>query len=195
MDARIRMKQKCSTREDPSYDLFATIQSVTVPAIPVSGGDESNPISAQLPSLPELFRLFGVINRRYFQGTLPEAKISYSKRMLIAGSYTPVKMEIKIGIRYHRLFPSEIDDTLKHEMIHILHPDHNREFRLEAKRIGASLKAKSHPQLRKPPVYIYVCPRCGKEYPRQKRLRMASCGACSVRGKFDPRCKLKRLTR
>jgi predicted SprT family Zn-dependent metalloprotease len=189
------MKQKCPAGENPNYDLFAAIQGVTIPAVPVPEEKESNPVSAQLPSLPELLRMFGEINRRYFQGTLPEAKISYSKRMMIAGSYTPVKREIKIGIKYHRLFPNEIEDTLKHEMIHILHPNHNREFRLEAKRIGASMKAKSHPQLRKPPVYIYVCPRCGKEYPRQKRLRMASCGACSARGKFDPRCKLKRLTR
>jgi predicted SprT family Zn-dependent metalloprotease len=145
---------------------------------------------ALLPDEKELYRLFDEFNRTFFDGELPPVKISYSVKMLMAGSYTPMKKEIKIGTRYHRLFPEELTDTLKHEMIHIVNPSHNRLFKVEAKRIGASLKAQSHPSLSGQVRFIYACPACEREYPRRKRLRMASCGVCSSGGRYDSRYKL-----
>ena len=148
----------------------------------------------QLPSLSELYRLFDEFNLLYFQGRLPRPRIAYSPRMTSAGSYTPHLKLIKISRRYHKLFPEDLHDTLKHEMIHILHLHHDAAFKAEAARVGATLKARSHPDLRKPAKYTYVCPSCNREYPRQKRLRMASCGPCS-RGRFDERFKLRLLKR
>ncbi|HUV31576.1 MAG TPA: SprT-like domain-containing protein [Acidobacteriota bacterium] len=145
----------------------------------------------ELPSVPELYRLFDRYNWMYFDGKLPRARIEYSKRMSSAGSYTPEEKLIRMGRKYHGVFPGEVSDTLKHEMIHLLHIQHNDAFKAEAARIGASVRAKAHPSLRKPPRYIYVCRHCGREYPRQRRLRMASCGHCSRAGRFDPRFKLK----
>jgi len=148
-----------------------------------------------LPAIEELYRMFNRYNWLYFDGKLPQVRIEYSTRMRIAGSYTPRKKLIRIGYRYHRIFPDEIVDTLKHEMIHIIYFKHNAAFKREAKRIGASLKARTHPSLMRSPRYIYYCPNCGKEYPRQKILRMVSCGDCSKGGKFDARYKLKLLKR
>ena len=144
-----------------------------------------------LPPVEELRRLFDRYNWMYFGGKLPSVKIEYSARMTSAGSYSPNRKLIRIGRKYHQVFPEELGDTLKHEMLHILYPNHDSYFKREAARIGASVKARSHPSLRKPPRYLYYCPSCGAEYPRQKRLRMASCGSCSPGGRYDERYKLK----
>jgi predicted SprT family Zn-dependent metalloprotease len=143
-----------------------------------------------LPSIAELYRRFEVFNWMYFQGKLPRPVIQYSSRMNSAGSYTPHGRIIKIGRKYHELFPQDIDDTLKHEMIHIIHFYHDAAFRREARRIGASMRARSHPALTRPPKYLYQCPGCQRTFPRQKLLRQSSCGYCSDGGKFDPRYKL-----
>lgn len=148
--------------------------------------------AAELPPLSDLYRLFDEYNWLYFGGKLPKVRIEYSPRMSSAGSYTPSQKLIRIGRKYHELFPEDISDTLKHEMIHLIHLNHDKAFRAEANRIGTSVKAKPHPALHKPPRYIYACPNCGREYPRQKRLRMSSCGSCSPRH-YDDRYKLRLL--
>ena len=146
-----------------------------------------------LPSIAELYRRFETFNWIYFQGKLPRPVIQYSNRMNSAGSYTPNGRIIKIGRKYHELFPQDIDDTLKHEMIHIIHFYHDAAFRKEAKRIGASMRARAHPSLVRPPKYLYQCPGCQRKFPRQKQLRQSSCGYCSEKGKFDARYKLKMI--
>jgi len=142
-----------------------------------------------LPSEADLYRLYDEYNWFYFGGKLPAARIEYSTRMTSAGSFSVRERLIRVGRKYHELFPEEIADTLKHEMLHFLYPTHSATFKKEAARIGASVRARSHPSLCKPPKYVYACPGCGKLYPRQKRLRMASCGDCSKSG-FDTRFKL-----
>jgi predicted SprT family Zn-dependent metalloprotease len=164
----------------------------TVLPTPVYGIEEID--RDDLPTVAELYRRIERFNWLYFNGRLPSVRVEYSNRMTSAGSYTPADRVIRIGRKYHVLFPQDIDDTLKHEMIHILHFRHNADFRREARRIGASVRAKSHPSLRRPPRYVYTCPGCEREYPRQKRLRMASCGHCSAGGRYDKRFKLKLLS-
>ncbi|RKX18388.1 MAG: hypothetical protein DRP35_09385 [Candidatus Zixiibacteriota bacterium] len=149
-------------------------------------------INTSLPTIEFLYQMFDHYNWLHFEGKLPQTKIEYSNRMLSAGSYTPSRKLIRIGRKYHEIFPDDIHDTLKHEMIHILHIRHDSAFKAVAKRIGTTLKAKYHPELRKPPKYLYECPNCKSQYPRQKRLRMASCGKCSG-GKYNNRFKLKRI--
>lgn len=138
----------------------------------------------------QLHELFDRYNWMYFDGKLPRVRLVWSSRMMSAGSYTPSERTIRISRKYHALFPHELDDTVKHEMIHILNLNHDAAFRREAKRIGASLRAQAHPSLRRAPKFTYACSTCGTEYPRQKRIRMASCGKCS-RGKFNERHKLR----
>jgi len=142
-----------------------------------------------LPSVDDLYRMYVIYNREYFADRLPAVKICYSKRMLAAGGYYPAKQEIRLSEAYHQLFPDEVYDTLKHEMIHLLHFRHDAAFKRTARRIGASLRANEHASLRRPPRYVYICPHCFTEYPRTRRLRQASCGKCSGR-LFDERFKL-----
>jgi predicted SprT family Zn-dependent metalloprotease len=150
-------------------------------------------VQPSLPSIEQLYRLFDVFNWSYFGGKLPRVTIEYSTRMMSAGSYIPHKKLMRIGRKYHEIYPTEIADTLKHEMIHIKHFNHDAAFKAEADRIGASVRAKSHPLLRKAPRYVYVCPNCKGQFPRQRRFRMASCGHCTTGRNFDPRFKLKLL--
>lgn len=164
-----------ATNSPGNYDLFEHMD------------DSSSTVG--LPGIGDLERMFAIYNREYFDNKLPRVKIRYSRRMLVAGGYFPQKKEIRISEKYHTYFPDEVYDTLKHEMIHILHFRHDAAFRKMAHRIGASLRANEHPALTRPPRYLYICPACLTEYPRRKRLRMASCGQCS-RGGFDPRYKL-----
>jgi len=151
---------------------------------------EEEPIK-ELPTDSELYEIFDRLNFKYFDNQIPRLNIKYSKRMLIAGSYCPTKKEIKIGWKYHLIFRNDIEDTMAHEMIHYFYPNHGRQFRAMAKSLGVSLKAKEHPGLRLTCRYLYYCPNCGRECPRQKRLRMASCGKCSTGRQFDARFKLK----
>ncbi len=160
-------------------------------AAPVVSLSTVREVETGLPDTSQLYRMFERFNWLYFDGRLPRVKIEYSTRMSSAGSYTPQRRLIRIGRKYHQLFPDEITDTLKHEMIHIQHFRHGTAFKAEAARVGASIRAKAHPSLRKSPKYIYTCHNCGRQYPRQKRLRMASCGLCTTGRKFDPRYKLK----
>lgn len=179
-----------------NYDLFSkTETNESLPNETISPITEVPiPPKHELLSVEKLYQLFDKFNQQYFENKLPLTKIEYSNRMTNAGSYTPALKLIKISKKYHEIFPLDIEDTLKHEMIHIIHFYHNAEFKKEAFRIGASLKAKSHSSLRRKAKYLYICPGCKKEYPRQKKLRMASCGSCSEKSKFDNSFKLKLLS-
>lgn len=172
--------------------IHARIQEAAGPrAAAVSQLPAHVPAQDALPSVAELYNMFDQYNWMYFNGKLPKPVIEYSTRMTSAGAYTPHNRKIRIGRRYHEIFPEDLPDTLKHEMIHLIHFNHNAAFKAEARRIGATLTARPHPSLRRPTRYLYVCDNCGTEYPRQKRLVMASCGECSARGKFDARFKLR----
>lgn len=189
-DMAVSKRQMKALREI-AYDLFRPhVLTEPEPEVEVAVAASASE-AAVLPPLSDLYRMYDEYNREYFGGRLPATKISYSGRMLIAGSYTPLRNEIKIGRKYHEIFPEEIADTLKHEMIHIINPRHDGKFKALASRIGASLKAKSHPALRGNYKYLYVCPACGREYPRRKRLRMAYCGICTTGRQFDNKFKLK----
>lgn len=188
-----------------NYDLFQQQQINKLPSLTIDADmleqktvsflidvkPDNSPVITGLPSVEELYRHFDLFNILYFKGQLPQIKIEYSYRMSAAGSYTPEKKLIRIGYKYHELFPSDIEDTLKHEMIHIINFRHDSKFKKEAVRIGCSIKAKYHKSLSKQPKYVYYCPSCHCEFPRQKRFRMASCGYCSKGGKYDERFKLR----
>jgi predicted SprT family Zn-dependent metalloprotease len=169
--------------ESANYDLFAN-------CTPQSSHSKLSLDDQTLPDLSELYRMFDIYNKQYFDGQLPNVVILWSKRMLAAGAYYVHRKEIRLSEKYHHIFPDEVYDTLKHEMIHILYPRHDAPFKEMAGRIGASIRANAHPSLRRPPKYLYYCPECRTKYPRSKRFRMASCGRCS-KGGYNDRYKLK----
>ncbi len=174
-------KAKLQYARDLNYDLFERIAPVEVVI---------NSADGELPSVAELHQRFELYNELHFGGALPAAEISYSNRLLAAGICYPTEKKIKIGVRYHRLYSFEVYGTLLHEMIHLVNPTHDRRFRATARLVGAPLNARYHPDLRRPPRYLYRCPGCGAEFPRQRRLRESSCGPCSTGG-YDSRFKLR----
>ncbi len=185
-------KRQYLALRDIHYDLFeAATAETAVERIPIRRDIVAENTGRSLPPLAQLYRMYDAFNEECFNGRLPAVKISYSNRMLIAGSFMPSTREIKIGRKYHTIFPDDLADTLKHEMIHVIYPNHDRGFKALAAKLGVSLKAKAHPDLRGSYKYLYVCPVCGREYPRRKRLRMASCGVCSKGRSFDSCCKLQ----
>src|SRR3990172_4259119 len=191
---KIGSKKKRQTGKGVNYDLFEGSRKRESAYNGNAARKLQSPPSKSkndLPTACELQHLFTRLNNLFFNGKLKNTAIEYSSRMTCAGSYCPDDDEIKISSRYHEIFPDEIEDTLKHEMIHIKHFYHDAAFKAEAKRIGASLKAKTHPLLQRPPKFLYVCPGCRTKYPRQKRMSKHSCGDCSAKKKYDPRFKLR----
>jgi len=183
-----------------NYDLFEQIEWVKPDHTQHTPAQTQEPVvtdisapkprQGELPPVEELYRLFDIYNAIHFANSLPRPTIKYSTRMLAAGSCEPLRKVIKIGVRYHQIFREELEDTLKHEMIHLVHFHHDKHFKAKAAEMGVPVHAKFHPDLKRPPKYLYQCPSCRHQYPRQKRLRETSCGSCS-NGAYNPRFKLQ----
>lgn len=150
--------------------------------------------SERIPTESELNELFDALNEQFFAGGLPKARVEWSSRMKHAGKCMSMQRIIRLGESYHRYYPEDVVDTLKHEMIHLMIPSHGADFKKEARRIGASFHAKNYPGMLRGMKYLYTCPGCGAMFPSMKRYRERSCGKCS-KGRYDPRFKLKFVRR
>ena len=101
----------------------------------------------------------------------------------------------------------EIEQTLRHELAHLLAQfragrrriaPHGAEWRRACADLGIPGEARCHtlpfPVQRRARRYLYVCPRCKRDFPRTRLLRRTSaCLACCRafnRGEFDRRFKL-----
>lgn len=138
-----------------------------------------------LPDERDLAVLFHNLNLHYFGGALPAALIRWSGRMRIAGTCDPRRRVITLSRAYHSHFPDDIEDTLKHEMIHLRNPNHDTAFRKEAERIGTSVHCREYPGLHPRARYVYQCPNCRTVFHRARRERLY-CGRCA-RSRLDPR--------
>jgi predicted SprT family Zn-dependent metalloprotease len=103
---------------------------------------------------------------------------------------------------------AEIDRTLRHELAHLLAQfragrrrisPHGAEWRRACCDLGIADEARCHtlpfpvqPRARR---FLYRCSRCGKEFPRVRRIKRAvACLDCCRKfndGKFDPRARLR----
>jgi len=138
-------------------------------------------LTSRLPDEPELARRFLYFNHRYFEGLLPAADVRWSSRMRIAGTCDTRKRIISLSRVYHAHFPEDVDDTLKHEMIHLRCPSHDESFRREARRMGATIHCKEYPGLHPRARFVYICPHCRTQFHRSKRERLY-CGLCARNG-------------
>src|SRR5690606_15225155 len=95
--------------------------------------------AARLPSVDELDQRYERFNRLYFENLLPRADdvtIEWSRRMTSAAGRCYTKRRIiRLSTHYHEKFPEEVDQTLLHEMIHLLVPNHGPLFHLWLRRI------------------------------------------------------------
>ena len=144
--------------------------------------------SVNLPSIDELHRRFTEFNELLFGSKLPSAELRWSTRLRIAGTCDPRRRIITLSRSYHEHFPGDLDDTLKHEMIHLRYHGHGPAFRREAARVGATVHCKEYAGLHPKAHLRYVCPQCRREFRRMKPAELY-CGRCS-RGRLHPSYRL-----
>ncbi len=181
----MRLAERRALKET-NFDLFDSV------AKHPSGNSADESIS--LPTEDELAAIFRDFNDRHFDGKLPTAKVEWSSRMKHAGRCYYSDRIIRLGVSYHTYYPEDVTLTLKHEMIHLVIPNHGSEFKREARRIGATRYARHYPGMLRGMKYLYECPTCGETYPSRKILRLRSCGKCS-NGRYDVRHKLRLVRR
>jgi len=157
-------------------------------AVPAAQGDLFGPCPERLPSDGELLELFNRLNRRHFAGTLAPARITWSTRMRIAGGCRPDTREIRLSVLYHTHYPEELENTLVHEMLHLVHLTHSTAFRQAAEKLGVSIHCREYPGIHPRSRYVYLCPNCRTVFHRRRRGNI-SCGKCSGRA-YDPRFRL-----
>jgi SprT protein len=107
---------------------------------------------------------------------------------------------------------AEIDRTLRHELAHLLAQfragrrrvaPHGAEWRKACQDLGIGDESRTHalpfPIQRRSPRFLYECPRCGKEFPRVRRIKRAvACLDCCRkfnRGNFDSSAQLRLVQR
>jgi len=160
---------------------------------------------ARLPDDQALNRLYERLNQRRWAGQLPKIPVRWSRRMhAIAGKYWRAKQgwEIVLSLPYHERFPQEVENILKHEMIHVwLHQRgiwkrgvaHGREFQREAERVGAPLYCQSYEGMHRPYQYEWECPTCRRRS-RSRIRRVWACAPCCRKynqGRYSARFKLR----
>lgn len=142
----------------------------------------------------ELQEVFRALNRRYWDGELPEYRCEWSIRMFSTWGTCHRHLQV---IRISSLFKQrplrELEALLCHEMIHIKYRGHGPRFKRELKRIGLQGDVqKRFPHLnditnslRRPLRYTYECGACKSRIQRRRRIR-GYCAACHARGFRSP---------
>lgn len=143
-----------------------------------------------------LHQEFARLNALHFDGKLACPEIVLSRRKTYGGYYQPRRHRIVLSLQaYHEHGWDETLNTFRHEVAHILHPDHSAAFWAVATRLGATQRYASSPLAAKPrpaPRYTYACPACGRRIQRHRRLRTASCAICDKR--YNPLYALHLVT-
>jgi predicted SprT family Zn-dependent metalloprotease len=137
----------------------------------------------------DLESLFDEINERWFDNELPPYHVTWSKRMKVAGHIDRPGQFISLGLEYHCHFPRDVRRTLKHEMVHLVHWNHDEEFRRECRRVGAAVRCKTYPGMFRPVKYLYECPSCGTTVRTRRRISSA-CARCGD-GWYEERFRMR----
>ena len=122
------------------------------------------------------------LNTAWFGGRLPLVRLRVSRRMTAtAGQFDPGRGEIALAHAFLEGHPHRVDELLLHEMVHVGVPGgHGAPFRREWQRLrdaGAPVPPlyqdfRHCPQFAPlpPRPFVYLCPRCGGEFPRTRAL-------------------------
>lgn len=136
-----------------------------------------------LPDQSILHNLYTALNKEFFNSTLPLAKITWDHSTLNAGkcilttdSNGKKEYEIVLSWKYHLLYEDEVLTTLKHEMLHIIYPDHDENFTREAQRINTHIFAK--PVTIPAGRYKYQCKECKQDFFYDLINVLLSCPVC-----------------
>ena len=142
----------------------------------------------------DLVSEFARLNATYFDGALVQPEIRLSKRKTFGGYYRPSSHLIVLSWQaYLEHGWEETLNTFRHEVAHIVVPNHSQEFWNLAYRIGVTKKYAASPihQPARRRRYTYVCPMCDQRVVRARPMRKSSCGRCDK--KFNPQFLLKLL--
>ncbi len=115
---------------------------------------------------------------------------------------------ISLNPRLHDHDAAEIERTLRHELAHLLAQfragrrrisPHGAEWRKACRDLGIADETRCHtlpfPVRQRARPFLYRCSRCGKDFPRARRIkRTVACLDCCRKhnqGKFDPKARLR----
>ena len=138
-----------------------------------------------------------------------EVRVEWNARLFsAAGRADSHRNLISLNPRLRDGHDGEINRTLRHELAHLLAqfragrrrvPPHGAEWRRACRDLGIADEARCHtlpfPVKQRARRFLYRCSRCGKEFPRVRRIKRAvACLECCRkfnRGKFDPKARLR----
>lgn len=138
-----------------------------------------------------------------------EVRVEWNARLFSAAGRADSRRKlVSLNPRLREHDAAEIDRTLRHELAHLLAqfragrrrvPPHGAEWRKACRDLGIEDESRCHalpfPVQRRTRRFLYRCERCGKEFPRVRRIKRAvACLDCCRkfnRGKFDPKARLR----
>ena len=150
--------------------------------------------------------ILGALNAEEFSR---EVRVEWNARLFSAAGRADSRRNlISLNPRLREHDAAEIDRTLRHELAHLLAqfragprriPPHGAEWRRACRDLGIADEARCHtlpfPVKQRARRFLYRCSRCGKEFPRVRRIKRAvACLECCRkfnRGKFDPKARLR----
>jgi predicted SprT family Zn-dependent metalloprotease len=139
----------------------------------------------------------------------PEVRVQWNERLkTCAGRADYQRKLISLNPRLREHGVSEIEQTLRHELAHLLAQarvgrrriaPHGPEWRAACRDLGIAGEARCHnlpfPAIERTRRFLYQCPHCGEKFPRVRRIRRAvACLVCCRahnRGEFDARFRLR----
>lgn len=131
--------------------------------------------------LVRLWDEFARLNAAHFNNTLALGTIKLSTRKQYGGYYRPSESLIVLSWQAYKEHGwEETLETFRHEVAHIVHPNHSRAFWTLAFALGCTRRYAKPPENRNPAYarYVYECPHCATRLFRRKRLIKSSCGKC-----------------
>ena len=137
---------------------------------------------------------FNRLNAEHFGDKLTLPSIEFSQRKSFGGYYQKHEHRIVLSWQAYQEYGwDETVNTFRHEIAHIVHLHHRREFWELAHRLGVTRKYARHPLYPKARKrLVYECPGCHRQIYRQRKLTNSSCARCDKRYNPDYRFYLVR---
>ena len=137
-----------------------------------------------------------------------EVRVEWNARLFSAAGRADFRRNlISLNPRLREHDAAEVERTLRHELAHLLAqfragrrrvPPHGREWKKACRDLGIADEARCHtlpfPVKHQTRRFLYRCERCGKQFPRVRRIkRTVACLECCRKfnnGDFDPKSRL-----